>query len=307
MRRLGLGQVSRLFEPLARLEQVRGQIAAPNVDAETIDHTPSFDHGATRLPEGAPLARTQLGPTMSEEMKGARPGLSLAHTKQFRSCAREWASGQSLIRLRRSTRFPAARFRSRPDAPFHRRPRLGDVTVEEFRTGDPLFTVNGALTVLSWNGGAEQLTGVRASDAVGRRCWEVLGGLGEDGDVICHARCSHARLAWDGFPVRCHAMLVRTARGRERIDVSTVALADGRILHVLAGRRPTRAAVALTTRQREVLGLMANGLVAKVIAARLGVAETTVRTHIRTILRQLDAHSQLEAVAKARRTGLLSA
>jgi DNA-binding CsgD family transcriptional regulator len=178
---------------------------------------------------------------------------------------------------------------------------------EEFCTGDPLFTVDRLLAVLSWNAAAEWLTGVAAAEAVGRRCWEVLGGLGERGDVICQAGCSNARLAREGFPVPCRAMLVRTAGGRTRVDVSTVALGDGRLMHVLVGPRPSRGAASLTARQREVLGLMAEGLSAKAIASRLGIAETTVRTYIRLILRELGAHSQLEALAKARRAGLLHA
>jgi DNA-binding NarL/FixJ family response regulator len=86
--------------------------------------------------------------------------------------------------------------------------------------------------------------------------------------------------------------------------MSTVALADGRLLHVLtAGTRPRNAAVPLTPRQRETLELMAAGMEAKAIATRLRVTESTVRTHIRAILRELDA--QLEALAKARDSGLL--
>ena len=45
---------------------------------------------------------------------------------------------------------------------------------------------------------------------------------------------------------------------------------------------------------------------AKVIAMRLGLAEMTVRNHIRAILAALDAHSQLEAIAKARRLELIT-
>jgi DNA-binding CsgD family transcriptional regulator len=180
------------------------------------------------------------------------------------------------------------------------------MNADEFRTGDPLFTVDRSLTVLSWNAAAERLTGMFASEVIGCRCWEILGGLGEEGDVICHARCSNARLAREGFPVPSRAMHVRTSGGRARVDVSTVTLADGRLLHVLHDARPrTRVAVALSGRQREVLELMAEGRSAKTIAARLGVAETTVRTHIRLILRELGAHSQLEALANARRLGLL--
>jgi DNA-binding CsgD family transcriptional regulator len=180
------------------------------------------------------------------------------------------------------------------------------VRTDEFRTGDPLFTVNSALTVVSWNRAAERLTGVQAAEARGRRCWEVLGGLGEAGDVICHPGCSNARLAQEGFPVPCQAMLIRTNRGRRRVALSTVALGDGRLLHVLTAGPPRRnAAVALTPRQRQTLELMSDGLQAKAIATRLQVTETTVRTHIRAILRELDAHSQLEALAKARDRGLL--
>jgi DNA-binding CsgD family transcriptional regulator len=176
----------------------------------------------------------------------------------------------------------------------------------EFCTGDPLFTVDRALTIISWNRAAERLTGVQAAEALGRCCWEVLGGRGQAGDLICHTGCSNARLAREGFPVPCHALFIRTDRGRTRVAMSTVALADGRLLHVLTtGTRRRNAAPALTPRQRETLELMSAGMQAKAIATRLGVTETTVRTYIRAILRGLNAHSQLEALAKARDGGLL--
>jgi DNA-binding NarL/FixJ family response regulator len=63
---------------------------------------------------------------------------------------------------------------------------------------------------------------------------------------------------------------------------------------------------ALTPRQQEVLRLLADGVAAKEIAARLGLAEDTVRNHIRAIRVALGTHSQLEAVAKARRLHYLS-
>jgi DNA-binding NarL/FixJ family response regulator len=61
----------------------------------------------------------------------------------------------------------------------------------------------------------------------------------------------------------------------------------------------------LTARQQEVIELIAEGSPAKVIAATLGIAELTVRNHIRAILLQLGCHSQLEALAEARRRRLL--
>lgn len=51
--------------------------------------------------------------------------------------------------------------------------------------------------------------------------------------------------------------------------------------------------------------MLADGIPAREIAVRLGLAETTVRNHIRHLLRKLGCHSQLEAVAVAYRLGLL--
>ena len=67
-----------------------------------------------------------------------------------------------------------------------------------------------------------------------------------------------------------------------------------------------RAPVPLTPRQQQVLRFLADGVPAKVIATRLGLAEATVRNHIRAILSSLGTHSQLEAIAKARRLRLLT-
>lgn len=62
----------------------------------------------------------------------------------------------------------------------------------------------------------------------------------------------------------------------------------------------------LTAREYEVLQGMAEGAPPKVIAASMGISVHTVRGHVKNIYWKLDAHSQLEAVAIARRRGLLS-
>jgi DNA-binding CsgD family transcriptional regulator len=63
--------------------------------------------------------------------------------------------------------------------------------------------------------------------------------------------------------------------------------------------------VGLTRRQKQVLGLLADGKSPKEIAGELGVSVNTVRTHINAILHKLDAHSQLEAVAIALRSRIV--
>jgi two-component system, NarL family, response regulator len=61
----------------------------------------------------------------------------------------------------------------------------------------------------------------------------------------------------------------------------------------------------VTPREREVLGLLAEGLSNKAIAARLNVAERTVRFHVGEILERLGAESRAQAVAFAKQRGLL--
>ncbi len=185
---------------------------------------------------------------------------------------------------------------------------------DEFRTGDALVGLGRDLRVLSWNRAAERLTGFTPEEALGRYCWELLGAVDDRGSLVCHAECSKARLAYEGWPVPSGELLVRTSAGHRRLSVSTIAV-NGRerpvILHLLRdapelpgeGAAPLEPspAPALTRRQLQVLGLVAEGLPAKAIATRLDLAEATVRNHIRAILLELGVHSQLEAVAKARR------
>lgn len=56
----------------------------------------------------------------------------------------------------------------------------------------------------------------------------------------------------------------------------------------------------LTERQRDVFRLLAEGCATKTIARRLDLAVGTVKVHLAAIYRALDAHSRLEALAKAR-------
>lgn len=182
-----------------------------------------------------------------------------------------------------------------------------------FRSGDALMAFGPDLRVDAWNEELESLTGISAAEAIGRPCWEVLGGLHERGAVICHPGCSTARLAREGRPIPSRRIVIKTADGRKLITMSTIAAVNADRsavgLHLF---RPTPDAESepapeshLTARQQEVIELIAEGVPAKMIATKLGVAEVTVRNHIRAILLELGCHSQLEALAEARRRRLL--
>jgi DNA-binding NarL/FixJ family response regulator len=74
----------------------------------------------------------------------------------------------------------------------------------------------------------------------------------------------------------------------------------------IARERARLAQVAnLTPREREVLVLLAEGLDNRTIADQLYVEYSTVRTHVRKVLRKLGARTRLEAVVRASRLGIL--
>lgn len=69
-------------------------------------------------------------------------------------------------------------------------------------------------------------------------------------------------------------------------------------------RRPQRADVALTPREREVLMLLAQGASNRTVAQALVVSERTARTHVSAILSKLGLASRTQAALWAVREGL---
>ena len=61
----------------------------------------------------------------------------------------------------------------------------------------------------------------------------------------------------------------------------------------------------LTARQLDILPLLAEGMPNKQIADALGVAEGTVKQHLKELFKRLNARNRTQAVKEARRLGLL--
>jgi DNA-binding NarL/FixJ family response regulator len=100
--------------------------------------------------------------------------------------------------------------------------------------------------------------------------------------------------------------VLRAAAGEMLIPAATLAevirakTAQARVL-AERGRDLDR----FTARELEILALMAAGLDNTAIGRELKIGVNTVRWHVQRMLEKLDAHSKLEAVARATELGLL--
>jgi DNA-binding NarL/FixJ family response regulator len=73
-----------------------------------------------------------------------------------------------------------------------------------------------------------------------------------------------------------------------------------------ADPRPVQSLEGLTEREREILRLLATGLSNAEIAQRLYLSETTVKTHVSSVLRKLRVRDRVQAVIAAFDAGLVN-
>ena len=71
------------------------------------------------------------------------------------------------------------------------------------------------------------------------------------------------------------------------------------------GRTAGRRRPVLSPRELDVLSYVAIGCTNAQVARRLGLLPETVKSYLRSAMRKLDSHTRMEAVAAARRAGLL--
>jgi len=73
----------------------------------------------------------------------------------------------------------------------------------------------------------------------------------------------------------------------------------------LEGRRDERLIEKLTSRERDVLALVADGHPNREIAIRLGISEHTVKFHLASLFGKLGASTRTQAVRRALKWGLI--
>ena len=206
------------------------------------------------------------------------------------------------------------------------------------RSGQAVFAIDSSDKIILWNKKCEEMLGRPARAVLGKRCYDVIGGRDENGNVYCYRTCPVAHQARDlpKDPVSRFQLSMETGNGsRKTVEVSLFAIpsyhpALSTVVHVLRnGKRATSAlekslaeqaegkeplwpmetqsglTVALTAREKEILRCLAEGLTTAAIGKRLFIAPVTVRNHVQSILNKLDVHTKLSAVVFAYKHDLI--
>ena len=127
---------------------------------------------------------------------------------------------------------------------------------------------------------------------------------GTDLDIVVISRALF--VGADGFinTTIDQPQLVSAVRRAASVEIVLEGLPRGALGEIVEGFGTGRGPM-LTEREREVLIVAADGLTARQIARRLGVAERTVTTHLNHIYRKLGANGRVSALSAAARLGVL--
>lgn len=155
---------------------------------------------------------------------------------------------------------------------------------------------------------------VRMPNVDGIRATELVLGLPEPPRVLVITTFASDEYVFDAMRAGASGFLLKRADADQVISaVRTVASGDSLVFpesirQLVRQHKPDRARYegpALTPRESEVLGLIAQGLTNAEIAEHLVLGVETVRTHVSGLLGKLGARDRTQAVVIAFTTGLV--
>jgi two-component system, NarL family, nitrate/nitrite response regulator NarL len=133
----------------------------------------------------------------------------------------------------------------------------------------------------------------------------ALGMVEENEDVLA---CVEAGIAGyvprDGSVEELVSRVRSAARGELTLSPQLAAGLARRVVLLAGALRASQPQPALTGREREIAGLLNDGLTNKQIAQQLCIEVPTVKNHVHNILEKLQVHRRGEAAAAMRRSAL---
>ncbi len=220
-------------------------------------------------------------------------------------------------------------------------PQLTELLSE---TGEAAIIIDDQGCICFANETAAQWLGFDRRSIVGRRCWEVIDGLKEQGARVCMENCEVMQTCRRTSKIAPFDLFAIKADGsRQWLNTSTLVVPSdnegrfylvhvwrdvaqrkeieilmGEIMERLAllqtqnhstnssmNKQPSSGHPILTGQERNVLRLLSKGCDTAAVARELSISTTTVRNHIQHLLKRLQVHSRLEAIQTAARLGIL--
>jgi DNA-binding NarL/FixJ family response regulator len=130
--------------------------------------------------------------------------------------------------------------------------------------------------------------------------------------VVVYADANHRDGLVEALNAGARGFVLKEAAVAELIHaVTTVAGGDIYVdtslgaTPVGAGRDPGKKLPKLSSREEDILSLLASGMTTKEIAGALFISTETVRTYVRRAMEKLEARTRTQAVAIAVRTSLI--
>lgn len=126
--------------------------------------------------------------------------------------------------------------------------------------------------------------------------------------VILYTGDSDAELLYDGLDSGARGYALKAGSMDELMAaIERVAgggsYVDPRLDRILLSPRATAHVPQLSPREREIMHLMAEGMTAEAIGDKISVSVETVRTHVRNVIRKLQARNRVHAIAIALERG----
>jgi DNA-binding NarL/FixJ family response regulator len=126
--------------------------------------------------------------------------------------------------------------------------------------------------------------------------------------VILYTGDSDAELLYDGLDSGARGYALKAGSMDELMAAiervaSGGSYVDPRLDRILLSPRATAHVPQLSPREREIMHLMAEGMTAEAIGDKISVSVETVRTHVRNVIRKLQARNRVHAIAIALERG----
>jgi DNA-binding NarL/FixJ family response regulator len=126
--------------------------------------------------------------------------------------------------------------------------------------------------------------------------------------VILYTGDADAELLYDGLDSGARGYALKAGSMNElTAAIERVAgggsYVDPRLDRILLSPRATARVPQLSPREREIMHLMAEGMTAERIGDKISVSVETVRTHVRNVIRKLQARNRVHAIAIALERG----